>query len=47
MTKIETTINQLPALTWNWLRINRANLDESLPQRNDAAVSADGLTEGK
>ena len=46
MTKIETTINQLPALTWNWLRINRANLDESLPQRNDAAVSADGLTEG-
>lgn len=26
--KIETTLNPLPVLTWNWLRMNKANISE-------------------
>ena len=24
--KIETTLNQIPSLTWNWLKMNRGEL---------------------
>lgn len=30
MTEIKATVNQIPVLTWNWLKINRASVDESL-----------------
>lgn len=36
--KIEKTLNPLPALTWNWLRMNRAKFEEETSETNKAAL---------
>lgn len=45
--KIETTLNPLPTLTWNWLGMNRAKFEENLPFKKESArLDASGLCEG-
>ena len=45
--KIDATLNPLPALTWNWLRMNKASYAEELGyKRSDAKVAISKLPKG-
>ena len=45
--KIDTTLNPLPVLTWNWLRMNKANfLEEAELKKSLATFEAEQLPRG-
>ncbi|MCR5288444.1 MAG: SufD family Fe-S cluster assembly protein [Treponema sp.] len=45
-TTFNTTVNEIPALTWNWLKMNRVAFNETVQQENTVIPSYSSLPAG-
>ena len=43
--KIETTLNQIPSLTWNWLKMNRGELKLETSLADEIKAEITGISE--